>query len=254
MRRPILFPAALAMLALLAGPTRAAEVKILTAGALKQVVLAVAPVFEQRTGDKVIVDNDTAGGLARRIAGGEAFDLAILPPRGIDDLAPGGRIAPASKRILARTGVGILVAEGTPRPDISTVDALRRTLLEARSIAYIDPAAGGSSGVISSQLMQRLGIAEQVKSKTVLVQGGLVAERVTAGEAQLGLQQISEILTMKGVILVGPLPDAVQSYTSYAAVISATARQPAAAQAFIGILTGADGAAAMRRSGLEPVP
>ena len=253
MSRPMSFLAALAML-LLAGPAHAAELKVLTAGALRQVVLALAPVFEQRTGDRLVVDNDTAGGLVRRIAGGEAFDLAILPPRGIDELADSGRVATASKRVVARTGVGVLVAEGTPRPDISTVDALRRALLEARSIAYIDPAAGGSSGVISSQLMQRLGIAEQVKAKTVLVPGGLVAERVTAGEAQLGLQQISEILTMKCVVLVGPLPDAVQSYTSYAAVISATARQPAAAQAFIGLITGADGAAAMRRSGLEPAP
>jgi molybdate transport system substrate-binding protein len=254
MRRPTSLPAALAMLALLAGPARAAEVKLLTAGALKQVVLALAPVFEQRTGDRLIVDNDTAGGLARRIAGGEAFDLAILPPRGVDDLAASGQVAPASKRIIARTGVGILVAEGTRPPDISTVDALRRTLLEARSIAYIDPAAGGSSGVIATQLMQRLGIAEQVKAKTVLVQGGLHAEHVAAGEAQLGMQQISEILAAKGVVLVGPLPDAVQSYTSYAAVISATARQPAAAQAFIGLLTGADGAAAMQRNGLQPAP
>jgi molybdate transport system substrate-binding protein len=146
----------------------------------------------------------------------------------------------------------MVVGKNTARPDIRTVDALRRSLLAAPSIAYIDPASGGSSGVFVAQLLQRLGIADQVKAKTRLIQGGFVAQHVVDGEAELGIHQISEILAVKDAVLVGPLPEAIQSYTVYAGAISASTSHAEAAQALIDLLASADGASAVRSSGLEP--
>jgi len=124
----------------------AAEVKILTAGAFKQVVLALVPDFEKATGNKVVVDNDTAGGLKKRIEGGEPFDVAVITPAVIDQLASAGKIAAGSRVNLASVGIGVVVKEGAPKPDVSTVDAFKQALLAAKSVAYIDPASGGSSG------------------------------------------------------------------------------------------------------------
>jgi molybdate transport system substrate-binding protein len=250
MRTPLF--TAFMTLSLLAGQAHSAEVQVLTAGAFKQVVLAVAPAFQQRTGDTLVIDNDTAGALEQRILRGTPFDVSILPPRVVDSLTEKGKLTPASKRNLARTGVGIVVGKNTARPDIRTIDALRRSLLAAPSIAYIDPASGGSSGVFVAQLLQRLGIADQVKAKTRLIQGGLVAQHVVDGEAELGIHQISEILAVKDAVLVGPLPEAIQSYTVYAGAISASTSHAEAAQALIDLLASADGASAIRESGLEP--
>lgn len=248
-----LFTALMAM-ALLVGQARAAEVRVLTAGAFKQAVLAVAPAFEQRTGDRLVIDNDTAGALEQRILKGEPFDVAIVPPRVIDALAEKGKLTAASKRSLARTGVGVVVGKNTARPDIGTVDALRRSLLASQSVAYIDPASGGSSGVVVAQLLQRLGIADQVKAKTRLIHGGLVAQHVVRGEAELGLHQISEILAVKDAVFVGPLPEEVQSYTVYAGAVAASALHGAAAGTLLDLLASPEGASAIRTSGLEPVP
>src|SRR5215467_14319098 len=143
----------------------AVEVKILTAGAFKQVVLALVPDFEKQTGNKVVIDNDTDGGLKKRIEGGEAFDVAVITPAVIDELAGAGKVAAGSRVNIASVGVGVVVKEGAPKPDVSTVDAFKKALLDAKSVAYIDPASGGSSGIYVGKLLQRLGIAEQVKPK-----------------------------------------------------------------------------------------
>ncbi len=124
-------------------PASAVEVKVLTAGAFKQIVLALVPDFEKQTGNKVIVDNDTAGGLKKRIESGEAFDVAIITPAVIDELVAGGKIATGSRVNLAAVGIGVVVKEGAPKPDISTVEAFKSALLAAKSVAYIDPASGG---------------------------------------------------------------------------------------------------------------
>ena len=147
----------------LSGMAAAAEVKVLTAGAFKQVVLALVPDFETQTGNKVVVDNDTAGGLKKRIESGEAFDVAVITPVIVDDLAGAGKIAPGSRVNLATVGVGVVVKEGAPKPDVSTVEAFRSALLAAKSVAYIDPASGGSSGIYIDKLLERLGIADQVR-------------------------------------------------------------------------------------------
>src|SRR5580704_6497817 len=229
----------------------AADIKVLTAGAFKQVVLAMVPEFEKTSGHKATLDNDTVGALAKRIAGGEAFDVAILSPAAIDTLAKDGKVAPGGVA-LARVGVGVVVKQGAPRPDIATVDAFKQALLAAKSVAYIDPAAGGSSGIYVAGLLERLGIVDAVKPKAKLIKGGAVAEHVVAGEAEIGIHQISEILPVKGAVLVGPLPKEIQNYTVYAAGVGAAARDGDAARALVRFLSGPAAAPVLQAKGMEP--
>ena len=230
---------------------RAETIKVLTAGAFKQVLQAVIPPFEA-SGHKVSWDNDTAGALVKRIEGGESFDLLIASPAALQALAKSGKVSGVGTA-LARVGVGVAVREGAPKPDIGTVEDFKKAMLAARAIAYIDPASGGSSGIYLSSLFDRLGIADAVKPKAVLVKGGYAAERVVSGEADIAVHQISELLPVKGVTLVGPLPAEIQSYTVYSAGIAAGSTQAAAAQALIALLRSPDGAAAVRSKGMEPV-
>jgi molybdate transport system substrate-binding protein len=229
-----------------------AEIKVLTAGAFKQVLLAMLPQFERQSGHKVIVDNDTVGALTKRVEAGEAFDLAVLTPAAVDSLSKKGKLVPGSGRNLARVGIGVVVKEGAPKPDIGSVDAFKKALLAASSIAYIDPAAGGSSGIYVAGLLDRLGIAAEMKGKSRLISGGAVAEHIARGEAELGIHQISEILPVKGIALVGPLPAEIQSYTIYAAGVGANARQPDAAKDLLKALTGPSVAEVLRSKGMDP--
>jgi molybdate transport system substrate-binding protein len=245
----------LAMVVMAAGAPRGAagaEIKVLTAGAFKQVLLALVPDFERTSGHKLTVENDTVGALTKRIAGGEAFDLAVLTPKAVDDLAKEGKFAAGSRANLARVGVGVVVKDGTPKPDISSVAAFKQALLAAKSVAYIDPAAGGSSGIYVAGLLDKLGIAADVKPKAKLIPGGAVAEHVAKGEAELGIHQISEILPVKGVTLVGPLPAEIQNYTVYAAGIGAHAKESDAAKALIKALSGPAAAEVLKSKGMEP--
>jgi molybdate transport system substrate-binding protein len=245
----------LAMVVMAAGAPRGAagaEIKVLTAGAFKQVLLALLPDFERTSGHKVMVQNDTVGALTKRIAGGEAFDLAVLTPKAVDDLAKEGKFAAGSRANLARVGVGVVVKDGTPKPDIGSVAAFKQALLAAKSVAYIDPAAGGSSGIYVAGLLDKLGIAAEVKPKAKLIPGGAVAEHVAKGEAELGIHQISEILPVKGVTLVGPLPAEIQNYTVYAAGIGAHAKESDAAKALIKALSGPAAAEVLKSKGMEP--
>jgi molybdate transport system substrate-binding protein len=230
----------------------AAEVKVLTAGAFKQVVMALVPDFEKQTGNKVVVDNDTAGGLQKRIEGGEAFDVAVITPAVVDDLAGKGKIASGSRVNLATVGIGVVVKEGAPSPDVSTVEAFKNALLAAKSVAYIDPASGGSSGIYIDKLLERLGIADQIRPKAKLKKGGHVADLVVSGEAELGLHQISEIVPVKGAVLVAPLPKEIQNNTTYAAGLSASPQNKETAQALIKMFSGRDAAAVLKSKGMEP--
>jgi molybdate transport system substrate-binding protein len=245
----------MAVVLIAAGATRGAacaEIKVLSAGAFKQVLLALLPEFEQQTGHKVTVDNDTVGALTKRIEAGEVFDLAVLTPGAIDSLSNKGKFAPGSRMNLARVGIGVVVKEGAPKPDIGSDEAFKKALLAAKSIAYIDPAAGGSSGIYVAGLLDRLGIAAEMQGKSKLVPGGAVAEHIAKGEAELGIHQISEILPVKGVTLVGPLPGDIQNYTIYAAAIGARANAADAAQALLKALAGPAAAAVLKSKGMEP--
>lgn len=242
---------ALLLLALAAGQAGAAELKVLTAGAFKPVVTALAPVFEQRTGHKLVVDNDTAGALARRIAGGETFDLVVLTPAAIEQLVQGGKVTAGSAAPLARVAIGVAVKQGTAAPDIGSVAAFQQALLAARAVAYIDPAAGGSSGIYLTQLFEKMGIAPQIKAKAVLVPGGLVAQRLVTGEADLAIHQISEILAVPGATLVGPIPAEIQNYTVYAGGVGTATRDAGAAAAFLALLGSAEARAVLQGKGME---
>jgi molybdate transport system substrate-binding protein len=234
----------------LPGIARAETIKVLTAGAFKQVLLAVIPQFEA-SGHKIAWDNDTAGALVKRIEAGESFDLVIASPGALETLAKSGKVSGGGTQ-LARVGVGVAVREGAAKPDIATVEDFKKAMLAARAIAYIDPASGGSSGIYLSGLFDRLGIADAVKPKAVLVKGGYAAERVVSGEADIAVHQISELLPVKGVTVVGPLPAEIQNYTVYSAGLAAGSGNGAAAQALIALLRSPDGAAAIRSKGMEP--
>jgi len=231
---------------------RAAELKLLTAGAFKSTVMALLPDYERASGNKVLLENDTVGGLMKRIEAGEKFDVVVMTPETVDKLAGEGKVISGSRTNLARVGVGVMVKTGAKKPDISTVEAFKKAVLEAKSISFIDPASGGSSGIYIEKLFERLGISDQVKPKEKLKQGGYVADYVESGEAELGIHQISEILPHAGVTLVGPLPKEIQNYTVYAAGIGAGTQDSDAAKALIASLVGPSAQALFKSKGMEP--
>jgi molybdate transport system substrate-binding protein len=233
-------------------PANASEIKVLTAGAYKQVVLALVPDFEKQTGHKVVVDNGTTGQLKKRIEGGEAFDLLVITPAVVDEMIASGKLVAGSHVNLASVGVGVVVKEGAPKPDIGTVEKFKEALLAAKSVAYIDPASGGSSGIYVDKLLVKLGIADQIKPKAKLKQGGHVADLIVSGEAELGIHQISEIVAVKGAALVGSLPKEIQSTTTYVAGLSASAKDKDAVKELIEYLSGPDAAAVLKSKGMEP--
>jgi molybdate transport system substrate-binding protein len=246
----LLLGAAIGM-GMMAQTASAAEIKVLTTGAFRSVVVALVPEFEKATGHKVVVDNGTVGQLQKRVDGGEAFDVLVLSPKGIEDYIKGGKIAAGSNARLAKVGVGVMVKDGAPKPDVGTVDAFKQTLLKAKTVGYIDPASGGSSGIYVAGLLEKLGIADQVKPKAKLKQGGHVSDLVKSGEAEVGIHQMSEIVGQAGVTLVGPLPAEIQNYTVYVVGLSTAAKEAEAAKAFIKVLTGPSAAGVLKSKGME---
>jgi molybdate transport system substrate-binding protein len=234
-----------------ASPVRAAEIGVLTAGAFKPVLLDVGQAYTARTGNTLSVANDTAGGVTARVMRGEEIDLVIATAASLDALAAQGKVVADSVTPVAKSGIGAVVKPGTPPPDISTVEAFKRTLIAVPSVAYIDPASGGSSGIYLARLFDKLGIAEAIKRKAVLVPGGLVGSRVDNGEAVLGLQQISELRVVRNLTFVGPLPEEIQHYTVYAAGIPKTSRRPAAGRALLSFLRGEAAVKALTARGLS---
>jgi molybdate transport system substrate-binding protein len=246
----LLLGAAIGM-GMMAQQASAAEIKVLTTGAFRSVVVALVPEFEKATGHKVVVDNGTVGQLQKRVDGGETFDVLVLSPKGIEDYIKGGKIAAGSNARLAKVGVGVMVKDGAPKPDVSSVDAFKKALLAAKTVGYIDPASGGSSGIYVSGLLDKLGIADQVKPKAKLKQGGHVSDLVKSGEAEIGIHQMSEIVGQAGVTLVGPLPAEIQNYTVYVVGLSTAAKDAEAAKAFIKVLTGPSAAGVLKSKGME---
>jgi molybdate transport system substrate-binding protein len=252
MMRTILIAASMIAFAHAAATAAAAEIKVLHGGAFTQMMTAIVPDFEKATGNKVVTERDTVGALMKAIEGGASFDMAVLTPEAIDELIKKGRVVAGSRADLAKVGVGVVVKSGAPRPDIGSVDAFKKSLIAAKSVAYIDPQAGGSSGIYVARLLDKLGIAAEIKPKAVLIHGGAVAEHVVDGEAEIGIHQISEILPVKGATLVGPLPEEIQNYTVYSAGISAGARDPGAAKALIASFTTPKAIAVMKDKGVAP--
>jgi molybdate transport system substrate-binding protein len=230
-----------------------AEINVVSGGAFKQVLNALAAQYRNESGVTLSIVYQTVGQHVAQIrAGKEAFDVAILTPEAIDALTKDGKIAPGTRADLARTGIGVVVKSGAPMPDISTVEAFKRALLAAKSVAYIDPKAGGSSGIYVAGLLQRLGIADQINAKAVLVHGGAVADHIAEGEAEIGIHQISEILPVPGTKLVGPLPGGIQNFTVYSAGVGVAAGHDAAARALVKFLSGPHALPIIEAKGMGP--
>jgi molybdate transport system substrate-binding protein len=229
------------------GMAGASEIKVLSGGAMKSLMLEVVPLFERATGSKVDIRFALTSALTRDIEGGAVFDIALLPRPDLDTLAQAGKIAAGTQTDVTRSAVGFCVKAGAPRPDISTADALKHALLNARSIGYSD----GPSGAYIAELLRRLGIADVTKSKTKLT-SRLVAEIVAEGEAEVGMQQIVAILPVKGAELVGPLPSELQNIIVYAAGLAPGAAQSGAARTFVAYLAMPEVVGLIRTKGMEP--
>ena len=174
----------------------AAEIKVLSAIGMQAVMEDLGPKFERATGHKLAITLPLLGGVVKRVQGGETADVVVIPRQGIDGLVKDGKAAADNVTVLARSGIGVAVRKGAPKPDISSPDALKRTLLAAKSIAYVDPASGGASGIHFAKVLERLGIAKEMKSKTVFPNPKTPAEvgvLVANGEAEIGVQQIQEL-------------------------------------------------------------
>lgn len=229
---------------------QAAEIKVLSTVAVKAVVEELGPQFERQTGHKLAVTFGVANTMKRQIEAGERFDVAIMTAPVADDLIKQGKIVAATRTDLARGGIGIAVRAGTLKPDIGSVEALKRALLAAESIAY---SKEGWSGLYFAGLVERLGIAEAMKPKTRYGAAN-VGEMVATGEAQMGVQLINELMAVPGLELVGPLPAEVQNHVILTAGVGAQAADPAAAEAFVRFLSAPAAAPLIRSKGLEPGP
>jgi molybdate transport system substrate-binding protein len=240
------------LISLFATPLFAADIRVLSAGAIKPSLVEVVAAFEKDTGHKVRLENDTAGALAKRVEAGEKFDVVIVTAAGLKGLVASGKLEGASAMSVARCGIGVAVKQGAALPKIATVEEFRNTLLNARAVAHIDPNAGGSSGIYLSKLFETWGIAERIRAKAVLVPGGLTAQRLLTGEADIALQQLSELLVVPGAQYVGPIPAEIQHFTEYSAGVSTGSTEPAAARAFLATMKSDAAKAIMRKGGLEP--
>jgi molybdate transport system substrate-binding protein len=231
---------------------RAADLKVLSSVALTSVLNEFTPAFEKATGNKLNIGYGLAAELKKRILDGETADVIILTRPMMDEVQKLNKFLADGVVNVAGTPVSVGVRSGSPKPDISSVDAFKHTLLTARSIVYADPAKGGVSGVHFARVLDRLGIAEQMKGKTILVPGAQAAEVVARGEAELGIAQGSEIVPVAGAQLVGPLPGDLASITVFAAAIGAASKSPEAAKSLIKFLTGPEAAPLLKAKGFEP--
>jgi molybdate transport system substrate-binding protein len=228
---------------------KAAEIKVLSSAAIKEAYLELVPAFERATEHKVVTEWGSTNAVVKRVQAGEAtVDMLILADYALEELIKGGKVAGGSRANLVRSGIGMAVSAGLPKPDISTVDGLKRALLGAKVICY----STGPSGVYMVKLFERLGIADQLKGKLKQVEGVPVGVVIERGEADLGFQQISELLPVPGIQFVGPLPADVQHISTFAAGLLPGAKEPSAAKSLIDFIRAPAAAPAIKKAGLEP--
>jgi molybdate transport system substrate-binding protein len=233
-----------------AGIARAAEIRVWTARAIATVLAEIGPRFESTTGHTLTISSDLPPAFLRRAEAGEPFDVLISGSGPVDQWIREGRILAKTRRDIARSGIGVEVRAGAPKPDIGSVDAFKRALLDAKSIAYLRV----GSGIYVHGLLERLGIAQAVAAKVTRPESDLVSELVARGEVELGLVVITQILTTPGVELVGPLPPEIQSYVRFTAGIGARSKVPEAAEQLLEFLTGPAAIPTIRAQGMEPAP
>jgi molybdate transport system substrate-binding protein len=232
-------------------PAHAAEIKLLSPVSLRVLLPDLLRQFEQSSGHKVAVDYATLGAITKRLVEGEAADVAMVSPEQNGELQKQGKLLEGSRMEIAKVGFTVFVKKGAPKPDVGSVDALKRALLAAKSIVLGDPAAGGGAGVYAAGLMQRLELAEEIKARTMLVQSGTeVAEAVAKGEVEVGIGVASDAAIVPGLDAT-PLPTGAQSYSVYVAGISSGSKQADAAKALIAFLTSPAVKQALRANGFE---
>jgi len=233
---------------------QAAEIRVVTSGGFSAAYDQLIPLYEQATGHKVVTERGASMGNApdsipSRFARNEQFDIVILADSGLEALIAQGKVQQGSRVDLARSMIGMSVRKGTPKPDISTVDALKKTLLDAKSIAY---SASASGVYLSTELFPRLGVAEQIKDKATKIFSERVGAVVLRGDAEIGFQQVSELLPFKELEFVGPLPDEVQQRVFFSAGVAAGSANPEAARHLIRFLSASAAAPIIRSTGMEP--
>jgi len=240
------------VLAVLAIPgvfAQAAEIKVLSSNGVHSVMVEMVPAFERATGHKVSVDYYTANQAVAKVKAGEAADLVIITRPTIDGLLKEGKVVAGSDKNLGRSGVGVAIRAGLPKPDISTPEALKKALLAAKSITFTKT---GASGIHFMKVADRLGIAEQVNAKAKVPEGGAVGPLVARGEAEMAVQQIPELKAVKEIQYVGPLPNELQNYTLFTAGVLTGARQAETAKAFLDFITTPAAVKVFAAKGLEP--
>jgi molybdate transport system substrate-binding protein len=246
---------ALTALAVSAPPltVRAAEpLTVLCAGAASAIVERIAHEFERTHGRTVVVTEGTTGQVRAKLAAGEHADVVILSAPALDALTTNGGILAGTRVDLGRTGIAVGVRAGAVAPDVSTPDALKAALLAAPSIATTDPASGASSGIYFAGLLQKMGIAGAVRPKETLVEGGFSCDVVAAGKAALCVQNLSEIVPVRGVVVAGSFPAALQNYITYSAAVAKGSTAPADARAFIADATSPVRAPLWKSAGFQP--
>jgi molybdate transport system substrate-binding protein len=227
----------------------AAEIKVMAANAIKEAFLDLVPAFEKSSGHKVTMIWSGTESAAKRISGGEVVDLVIIAAPNIDKLILEGKLVAGSRADFAKSGVGIAVRAGLPKPDISSSDAVKKAVLAAKSVAY----SSGPSGFYIADLFKKMGIADQIKDKVKQAAPGVqVGELVARGEADLGFQQVSELLHVKGIAYLGPLPADIQNITVYSAGLHTAAPASDAAKVLVQFLTAPEAGPTIRKTGMEP--
>jgi molybdate transport system substrate-binding protein len=237
----------------LAGQSLAAEVHVVSSGGFAEAYRRLAPEFERQTGNTLVTDwgpsmGDTVNAIPNRLRRGEAIDVVIMVGSSLDKLVSEGKVTSGSTMLLARSAIGVAVKSGAPKPDISNIDSLKKTLLAAKSIAYSDSASGV---YLENVLFPRLGIAAAIRDKSRMIPAEPVARVVARGDAEIGFQQISELLPVTGIDVVGALPAEAQHFTLFSAGVVTGSKEPDAARALIHFLASPKAAAVIRETGLE---
>ena len=232
---------ALLALGIAGGPARASEVVVLSAGAVHDAFDAAAERWRASSGNGVKAAFAPMGELRKRVAAHEAADVLIVPAEALPELERSGVVAAGTRHDLGAVGLSGAVRKGARAPDISTPEALRRTLLAAKSVTYMDPNVGTSGKHFDQVVLPRLGIAEEVRAKATLGKGGSVADKVASGEVEIGFQNTTELLAVPGATVIGPLPAELQKRTVYSAAVTSGAKNPQAARAFLDYLVSPEG-------------
>jgi molybdate transport system substrate-binding protein len=246
MRRRLIVAAAFL---LFPGMAQTAEIKLLASGALKQAYLELLPTFEAASGHKVVPAWSSTTDIQKRVAAGEIADLVILGDSGTEALIKDGKLIAGTRAVFAKSGIYIAVRSGAPKPDISSADGLKRSLLAAKSVGYSE----GASGTYLVGMFQRLGIYDQVKSKASIAKANEpVGEKVAQGEAEIGFHQLSELMPVKGIDIVGPLPAELQFITVFSGALHHKTKEPPATEALIKFLTAPAAGENIKKYGLDP--